>query len=85
MYLFVSQQSVYLKDNVIVTEKTRHSVAHRSHYRDYSEPTVGVALRGRPCVDLIEGGHGGPPLQYVPSSLGNGIDEQRSVLFFPSR
>jgi len=27
MYLFISQQSVYLKGNVIVTEKTRHSGA----------------------------------------------------------
>src|ERR1044072_877313 len=45
MYLFVSQQSVYMKDNVSVTEKTRHSVAHRSHYRDrYS--ILGTYCRG---------------------------------------
>jgi len=34
MYLFVSQQSVYLKDNVMVTEKTRHSWALRSQDRN---------------------------------------------------
>jgi hypothetical protein len=32
MYLFVSQHSVYVNGNVIVTEKTRHSSADRSQY-----------------------------------------------------
>ena len=37
------------------------------------ERTVGAALRGRPCFALSRiprrGGHGGPPLQYVPKDL----------------
>ena len=44
MYLFISQQSVYMKGHVSVTEKTRHSGAPWSHYRNSEKlDTLAVA------------------------------------------
>jgi len=42
MYLFVSQQSVYMKDTVMVTEKTRHSGARWSHFRNLTGAGYGA-------------------------------------------